>query len=171
MGAKIGNQNALGNEGGRPTLYKEEYAELAYNYTLLGATDAILAKFFNVSEQTINNWKNEHIEFFEALKKGKEYADMNIAGRLFERAKGVVIKTQQAFKFKTTEYNEQGKKVRDYEDVQIVDLEQEQPPDTTAIIFWLKNRNPEYWRDKVENKVTLSGGITPIIEFGEDETS
>lgn len=31
------------------------------------------------------------------------------------------------------------------ERVEIVELEQEVPPDTTAGIFWLKNRKPEQW--------------------------
>lgn len=55
--------------------YKAEYDELAYNYCLLGATDAQLANFFGVKEQTINNWKNKHKSFFESLKKGKDSAD------------------------------------------------------------------------------------------------
>ena len=165
MAAPKGNKYAEGNEGGRPTLYKKEYAELAYNYTILGATDEILAKFFEVSIQTIHNWKHEHEEFLDSLKKGKEIADMTIASRLFERAKGVMIKRQQAFKVKSTEYSKDGKKLMDYEDIKVVDVMQEEPPDTTAIIFWLKNRAPQQWRDKVENKLSFEGQVQPIIQF------
>ncbi|WP_300485812.1 hypothetical protein [Methylobacter sp.] len=45
--------------GGRPTAYKPEYAEQAYNYSLLGATDKQLAEFFRVSVRTINAWKKK----------------------------------------------------------------------------------------------------------------
>lgn len=61
------------NKVGRPTYFKEEYVELAYKYCLLGATDKDLAQFFEVTETTINNWKNDHPEFFESIKKGKKY--------------------------------------------------------------------------------------------------
>ena len=54
--------------GGRPSKYKKEYAEQAYKFCLLGATDARLGEFFGVSEQTINAWKDAHPEFLESIK-------------------------------------------------------------------------------------------------------
>ncbi|WP_293933302.1 hypothetical protein [Sphingobacterium sp. UBA6645] len=54
----------------------------------LGATDAELGDFFNVTEQTINNWKEAHPEFFESIKKGKDFADAKVAEKLFHRALG-----------------------------------------------------------------------------------
>ena len=56
---------------GRPTNYKKEYDEQAYKLCLLGATDKEMADFFNVKEQTINNWKKNHPSFFESIKRGK----------------------------------------------------------------------------------------------------
>ena len=61
----IGNKYAVGNKGGgRPTLFKEEYLEQAYKLCLLGATDADLADFFGVDEDTINLWKRTHKDFY-----------------------------------------------------------------------------------------------------------
>lgn len=135
---------------GRPTSYKEEYNEQAYNYCLLGATDAQLATFFNVCVATIHNWKNDFPDFLDSIKKGKEIADAKVARMLFERATGATIKTQQAVKLKDSQFNSEGRKVSEEERIEVVDLLQEVPPDTTAQIFWLKNRNPEMWRDKRE---------------------
>lgn len=143
------NKTKKSNPVGRPSLYKDEYKDQAYNYCLLGATDKELAQFFDVQESTINNWKIDYPEFLESIKKGKEIADAEIASSLFNRARGAVVNVQQAFKTKSVTYNEQGKKC-EVESIEIVNLRQEQPPDTTASIFWLKNRRPGNWRDKAD---------------------
>lgn len=143
--AKKGNKNALGNKGGgRKTNYKAEYADMAYNIALLGATDVDLARIFEVTEPTINNWKISHPEFFLALKRGKDEADANVASRLYERAMGF-------------EHDSEEIKVID-EQVVRVPIRKQYPPDTTAGIFWLKNRQPAKWRDKVDHELTGKGG-------------
>lgn len=166
MGAPIGNQNALGNEGGAPTKYKEEYAEQAYKLCLLGATDAKLADFFEVDLSTISNWKNQHIEFLESLKRGKYAADAEIADALYNRAKGMTIIEQQAIKLTTKAQgvDKDGNPTRAFgqtERIEIVELSREIPPDTTSIIFWLKNRQPKEWRDKVEIETHDTTFATP----------
>ncbi|WP_227430415.1 hypothetical protein [Psychrobacter sp. I-STPA6b] len=133
---------------GRPSKYKEEYNEQAYKLCLLGATDKELADFFNVDESTINNWKHEYPEFLESIKRGKILADANVSERLYKRACGVTVSREQAVKIK--ELVMEGDQAVEKEVIQIVRLSQEQPPDTTAGIFWLKNRQPEKWRDKPE---------------------
>lgn len=137
---------------GRPSAYNPEYIEQAYKLALLGLKDTEIAKFFDVKEQTINNWKIKFPDFFESLKKGKLDADGEVVKSLYNRALGSRVKIQQAIKVKNI-YYENGKKVREDEDVEVVDLIQEVPPDTTACIFWLKNRCPAQWRDKVEHLV------------------
>lgn len=142
--------------GGRPTKYKDEYDDQVYKLCLLGATDKDIASFFEVCEATINNWKLEFPTFLESLKRGKEIADIDVAKKLFDRATGAVVKQQQAHKLKRTVYVN-GRKSEEYEEIEIVDLEQEQPPDTTALIFWLKNRKSSMWRDKVDHDITTNG--------------
>ena len=143
MPAPKGNKYAKGNKGGRPTRYKKEFAELAYNYCLLGATDAELAQFFDVSEETINNWKKRHEEFFKSLKEGKQDADCLVAKRLFQRAIGYEHPETKVFLYKG--------KILTHEMVK------HYAPDPTAAIFWLKNRQPAKWRDKQETEVTHKG--------------
>ena len=138
----------MAHAGGRPTKFKQEYIELAYNYTLLGATDKDLSNFFDVEESTINQWKIDFPEFSESLKRGKSEADSVIASKLFHRAKGydhpeIVTASFQGQITDTMEV------VKHY------------PPDTTAAIFWLKNRQPKLWRDKTETEnVNLNHDMT-----------
>lgn len=121
---------------GRPTDYKPEYNEQAYKLCLLGATDAELGDFFGVKEQTINNWKKNYPEFFESIKKGKQIADSNVADRLYQRALGYEHDDLYIAQFQGQIVSKSIKKYY--------------PPDPTAAIFWLKNRQSAKWRDKQE---------------------
>ena len=117
----------------RPTKYQEAYAEQARKLCLLGYTDA---DFFEVSESTINKWKLDYPKFSESIKKGKAVADAEVSDRLYQRAMGFVAPDID---------------IRVIEN-RIVEtpLEKYYPPDTTAAIFWLKNRQKDKWRDKQE---------------------
>jgi hypothetical protein len=124
---------------GRPSKYKAEYAEQAYKFCLLGATDARLGEFFSVDEATINRWKEAHPEFCESIKRGKEIADAEIAHSLFQRAKGY---SHEAVKI----FNNQG-------EIIVEPYTEHYPPDTGAAMAWLKNRQSSLWRDRVEKIV------------------
>jgi len=139
--------------GGRPTKYKEEYVDLAYKFCLLGADDKDLAKMFGVQESTINNWKKEHPEFMESIKRGKEIADATIAQKLYHRAKGYEHKDTQFATFQG-QITDQVEYIKHY------------PPDTTAAIFWLKNRQPKKWRDRQEHEITGEDGGPLRVDFG-----
>ena len=140
---------------GRPSDYKEEYAELAYNYCLLGAIDKELAQFFDVSEQTINSWKSKFPEFLESLKKGKAQADAKVAKSLYNRAIGYQHDEDKIF-------NANGEPL-------IVHTIKHYPPDPVSAIFWLKNRQPNKWRDKQEIDHTTKGEKVTGFEIVEPE--
>jgi hypothetical protein len=89
-----------------------------------GFTDRELAELFDVSLSTIEKWKRQRDEFRNDLKIGKAEADKHVERSLYERATGYSYNTVKIF--------------RDIEHV---------PPDVTAQIFWLKNRDPAHWRD------------------------
>lgn len=122
---------------GRPSKYRPEYDELARNYCLLGATDEQLAQFFEVAPRTIETWKTAHPTFLQALKDGKDLADAQVAMSLYRRATGYSHKAVKIFG------NAQGES-------NIVEYVEHYPPDTTACIFWLKNRQRENWRNRPE---------------------
>lgn len=155
--------------GGRPTKYKEEYPEQARKICLLGADDIKLAAYFEVNVDSIYEWKKKHPEFSEAIKNGKIGADVDIASSLYNRAKGMTVVTQKAFKVRTGNGSE--------EKMEVVDIAEELPPDPTSMIFWLKNRNAEYWREKKHLEVDdlrgkqddeLDSELKELIEGSED---
>jgi hypothetical protein len=148
------------NKGGRPTKYKPEYVRDVEKLCKLGATDKDLADFFSVDEDTINEWKKVHPEFSESLKRGKMKADMEVADRLFTRATGY-------------QYHEVTKEKAKEGDEMVITKEviKEIAPDPVSMIFWLKNRRKDLWRDKQDHGFDLNNDIVvrrPMDEEGDN---
>lgn len=147
-----------------------------------GLTDEQIAQNMGIDTATLYRWKNKHCEICEVLKRGKEVVDIQVENALLKRALGyrynedkyVSVPMDQAEYFeKLDEYMNKYK----YEHPEATDSElilvreqfpktktvlaerkvKEVEPDTTAQIFWLKNRRPDKWRDK--QNVELSGGV------------
>lgn len=135
--------------GGRPTKYKPEFASQAAKLCSLGATDEALADFFDVSVRTIERWKDSEPEFCRALSESKGNLDAQVERRLFDRAMGY-------------EHPEVDIRVVGGEIVQ-TPIRKIYPPDTTAAIFWLKNRKPEQWRET--KAVELTGAKGGPVDF------
>jgi len=131
---------------GRPTKYNKDYCEQAKKLCMLGLTDAELGAFFEVDEATINRWKLAHPEFCESLRQGKQIADAEVSAKLYHRATGY---SHEAVKIVADAKTGQEHKVPYVEHY---------PPDTTACIFWLKNRQKDKWRDKVDTELTGANG-------------
>lgn len=136
---------------GQPDKYRPEYAKQAVKLCALGATDVDLAMFFDVDPRTIANWKVRYPEFFQSIKIAKADLDDQVERSLYQRAMG---------------YSHPDVDIRVIEG-QIVktELVKHYPPDTTALIFWLKNRRKEEWRDKQE--IEHSGTIRHEDALGE----
>lgn len=145
-------------KAGAPSLYKEEYDDMAYKFCLLGATDAELGSLFEVDERTINNWKKDFPSFFQSIKKGKEIADAKVADRLYQRARGFEHDDEE---IKTVSIAGGGS------EIVRVPVRKIYAPDPTSAIFWLKNRQPKKWRDKQEIDHTNDGEAfqPPIINI------
>ena len=106
-----------------------------------GLTDEQIAHNMGISASTLYEWKNAYSEISESLKRGKEVVDRMVENALLKRALGYSYKetTRELFVDKKT-----GK-----EEMKVTKVvEKEVIPDTTAQIFWLKNRKPIDWRDK-----------------------
>jgi len=128
----------------RPSKFKAEFIPQAEKLCKLGATDIELADFFEVEVRTLYRWKAENVAFCQALKAGKEEADDRVERSLYARANGyehdeVDIRVVAGGIVKTP--------IRKY-----------YPPDTTAAIFWLKNRRGGEWRDLKAVEVGGAGG-------------
>jgi len=119
---------------GRPPTYEDTFAKQVEKLCILGATDVDLADFFDVTITTIKRWKVRHEAFGAALKVGKASADDRVEHSLYQRAVG---------------YTFDSEKVQIQRDGTIVraSIREHVPPDTTAQIFWLKNRRTDLWRD------------------------
>jgi transcriptional regulator with XRE-family HTH domain len=112
-----------------------------------GLTDEQIAHNCGITTSTLYEWKNKYSSISESLKRGKEVADIVIENALYLKATGFTYEEESAFKIKHTEYSESGKKISETESIETVTLNKYCPPDTTAQIFWLKNRKPQQWRD------------------------
>lgn len=97
-----------------------------------GLSDEQIAENMGISVRTLYRWKNEYWQLCHALKKGKDAADREIENALFKRAKGY-------------DYEEVREETKNGEVVKRIVTKKHIPGDTTAQIFWLKNRKPEYW--------------------------
>lgn len=128
---------------GRPAKYQPSFAEQAAQRCAMGATNADLADFFGVAISTVKLWAVQHEEFSAALKVGKEQADQQVERSLYQRAVGYTFDSEKVLTVK-------GEVVR-------VPIREHVAPDVTAQIFWLKNRQPERWREK--QQVELSGEV------------
>ena len=123
---------------GRPSKYDPSYPKQAGKLCDLGATDAEIAAFFEVSVSTISLWKNTYPEFSEALRDGKKNADDRVVRSLYQRAIGFEHEAVKIFMPAGAS-----------EPVYAPYMERVHA-DTTAAIFWLKNRRKDEWRDKHE---------------------
>jgi len=129
-----------------------------------GLTDEQIAHNIGIHVATLYTWKNDHSEIREALKRGKEVVDIEVENALFRSAMGYrydeITKEVVADKEAGTSYLAVTKVVT-----------KEVLPDVTAQIFWLKNRKPAEWRDKIPEAPDKEDGggvvIMPPVD-GED---
>lgn len=106
-----------------------------------------------ITRETLNQWKNRFSDISDALKKGKDVADREVENALYERARGGIREVKKVFKVREKYYDDFGR-LCEKETLQSAVEQIYVPGDTTAQIFWLKNRKPEEWREKrvVENR-------------------
>lgn len=125
-----------------------------------GLTNIQIAQNIGVSERTFTDWVARFPSISSALKKGKEPVDIQVENALLKRALGY------DYEETTTEIEElAGGKVKKH----VRKVTKHVPGDTTAQIFWLKNRKPEIWRDKHETTVNADiEDLSPLIELLKD---
>ena len=119
-----------------------------------GLTDEQIAKNLGISIQTFYTYKEKYLEFFESLKKGKEVVNREVENALLKRALGYTYEEE------TIEELADGT-------IKTKTVTKHMAGDTTAQIFWLKNRKPDVWRDKTA--VEHSGEIKTEVQTLTDE--
>ena len=148
------------NKGGRPTKFKPEYTEQALHLCRLGATTLDLAHAFKVTSKTIETWMKQYPEFLRTIKEAKSNADDKVKQALYHRALGY---SHPDTKFATFEG-----KITDSEE-----YTRHYPPDTTACMAWLHNRDPEHWKPRKAAEVSdavesIAESLAAIAEKIED---
>lgn len=104
-----------------------------------GLTDEQIAHNIGIAPCTLYEWKNRYPEISEALKNGKEVVDRAVENALLKRALGY-------------DYTEKRVETSASGNTKTITITKHIPGDTTAQIFWLKNRKPDAWRDRREVK-------------------
>lgn len=128
-----------------------------------GLSEEQIAHNMGISRETLRLWKHKYFGIFAALKKGKEIADIEVENALFKRAIGYSYKETTKERHINTETGKS-------ELVVTKVVEKQVAPDTGAAAFWLKNRRPDKWRDKTdERKNTSDGQLAELIEGLKDE--
>lgn len=137
-GAPVGNQNALGNEGGRPSGYDpERHPLIVAALVSAGAPDREIARLLGVAPSTLTHWKAEHIEFLNAYEASGDVLNKALEGTAIQRALGMTIETDKVSM-----------------GIIYKGIQETLPPSEGMLKFLLKNRMPEKYSD--EKKVSMS---------------
>jgi hypothetical protein len=151
MTAPKGNKFANGNRGGgRPTLYRSKFAEIARRMCAQGATRADLADRFGVTINTVVAWQLEHQEFSASCKQGRDAADQRVEQSFYERAVGYTYDSEKVLVV-------EGEVIR-------APIKAHVPPDPRAAEFWLRNRRPDRWKDTKQLETRVSDD-DPFLAF------
>ena len=111
-----------------------------------GLIDKQIAHNMGVAYSTLRTWRDKFPELAEALQKGKEVVDREVENALFKRALGYWVTETKTVTLPDG-------------DMRVEEIHKHVAPDTTAQIFWLKNRKPDQWREKNDLTLTPSNGV------------
>jgi transposase-like protein len=125
-----------------------------------GLTDEQIAQNIGINRATLYDWIKRYDNIANAIKKGKEPVDIQVENALLRRALGYDYE-ETITEIEDLGNNKTKKHVRR--------VTKHVPPDTTAQIFWLKNRKPKQWRDKMEAAVSVdTEDLSPLVELLKD---
>jgi hypothetical protein len=143
----------------RPSGYHskvEDKLDLVRGWARDGLNNKQIAKNLGIDESTLYDYQNKFTEFAKSLKKGKEVSDYEVENSLFKSANGFTYDevTKESRLVDTVD----GKPIYDLVITKIVTKQVQ--PNPTSMIFWLKNRKTEQWRDRHE--FDMSNNIVPV---------
>jgi hypothetical protein len=133
-----------------------------------GLSLAQIAHNVGVADSTFRRWKEENEALSAAIKRGNAPVDLEVENAMLKSALGHKETVRKAIKVKTEKQKVgEGKIVEEH--IEYVDEEVYIPPQVVAQIFWLKNRRPDKWKDKIEQTVvTEVEDLTPLAEMLND---
>lgn len=129
-----------------------------------GLTDEQMAQKMGINVATLYRWKNEYSEICNALKTSKELVDIEVENSLLKNALGYHYVEQVVQSRKEVIY-ENGKRVKEVTEPEVIEVERWKPGESVAQFFWLKNRKPKNWRDKPpEDNDDIFAAIRMLVE-------
>lgn len=143
---------AVRTSRGAPSQYKPEFCPLAHNLALLGKSDEQIAVALGISYSTIIRWMEKKKDFRLSVARARDAADGEIAKSLFERAKGYSHPAVKIFPPRAIG-----------EEPVIVPYVEHYPPDTGAASFWLRNREPAKWKERVESQSNVTLTLEALV--------
>lgn len=134
-----------------------------------GLTDPQIAHNMGIGYSTLKDWMNRYPAIQAAIKKGKAPVDMQVENALLKRALGYTeeetITEVEEIPY-TTKDADGNPVTRTRTKRHVRKVQRVYPPDVTAQIFWLKNRKPKQWREKVETTVAVdTEDLSPLVEL------
>lgn len=155
-----------------------------------GLTNEQIAKKIGVRRQTISEWSKKYPDIADALKKGKEIVDAEIEDSFISVMKKHTLTTTQYKMVKKDEFNLKAERTKFaniykldhpqatreeiaiataenvdvYEKIPISKTVTEVDPNASAIIFWLKNRRPDVYRDQTFQKLNEANARKTLAE-------
>lgn len=144
------NKNIIG----RPSSFDERFIEQARIIGAnLGSTNVQLAAIFGVAESTLYEWIALYPALSEAIKDGREHYDNNLV--------------QRSLRDRATGYSHDDVHISNYQgEITETAITKHYPPDPASMIFWLKNRDPNRWKDKQDIQ---HSGVMGVVNMNVDE--
>ena len=135
-------------------------------------TDQELAGKLGVTRSTLALWKKTNSDISDAISRGRAdvHACENVEKTLLDRALGYTVPVKKAMKVRHVKYNDEGRRVAEDEEIMLVEEEQHIPADVGAIRFFLTNRAPGRWQNKVEMEAGVHAeGLEEYLSRRADE--
>jgi len=127
-----------------------------------GARLEDIAEFFEVGQSSLRRWMNAIPELRDAVQRGRDECDSNkVEKSLFNRTQGYEV--TEVHRERPIYKNKQTGELVFGDLVVTKEITKHLPPDTLSIIYWLKNRQKDRWRDAQEHDVNLKGKMTFVI--------
>lgn len=125
-----------------------EKEEVISQWARNGLTKEEIASNMLITRSTLDLWTKKCPGLSDALKNARAYAHARVENALFKKAVGFTIIKMQPVKRRCQDYDGVGKKIGEHEEIELVEVREEVPPDMGAIAFYLKNNMPQKYKDK-----------------------
>lgn len=130
----------------------ETYPDWGWSLAIQGLTIKEIGEAMGVSRATVNRWIAANPDFKEAIDRGRDASDAKVERSLYQRATGYTYKEKKVIVTMDKDGNQLPARIET--------TEKHVPPDTTAQIYWLKNRKRDKWKDKWDVEVSTDKEIT-----------